>query len=221
MFRFMIIFASCFPIDEDHIQNIFQNARSISLPIGLLSYTKKALQIWTSEPSHDTLSDGESSSRRTYESHIQAVAEPGDREKRKPNEACNNPDVVSSQVVQLQSSKPDCDNPAWGSREKWTSLPDFTVPRNRNPTRPEEDRWRHCSLDTMDPGPIGIRGLRKLKTLINCRVFGLIRPNSSYPRGSSLISGGIWCMEHSAAGGIELVLDFWVRWGCCWPTVGN
>jgi hypothetical protein len=52
----------------------------------------------------------------------------------------------------------------------------------------------------MDPGPIGIRGLRKLKTLIDCRVFGLIRPNSSYPRGSSLISGGIWCMEHSAAG---------------------
>jgi hypothetical protein len=23
-----------------------------------------------------------------------------------------------------------------------------------------------------------------------------------------------------AAGGIELVLDFWVRWGCCWTTVG-
>ncbi len=69
-------------------------------------------------PSHDILSDSESSSRRTYESHIQAVAEPGDREKRKPNEVCNNPDVVSSQVVQLQSSKPDCNNPAW-SREKW------------------------------------------------------------------------------------------------------
>lgn len=76
-------------------------------------------------------------------------------------------------------------------QRKMTSLPDFTVPRNRNPTRPEEDRWRHRSLDTMDPGPIGIRGLRKLKTLIDCRVFGLIRPNSSYPRGSSLISGGI------------------------------
>ncbi len=61
-------------------------------------------------------------------------------------------------------------------QRKMTSLPHFTVPRNRNPTHPEEDRWRHCSLDTMDPGPIGIWGLRKLKTLIDCRVFGLIRP---------------------------------------------
>ncbi len=65
----------------------------------------------------------------------------------------------------------------------------------QKPNTPRRRSMKALLVRYYGSGPIGIRGLRKLKTLINCRVFGLIRPNSSYPRGSSLISGGIWCMD--------------------------